>query len=121
MNTVERAAAQMLSLVVAVFAIGCTSVEPLARLRDDDPANVAAEEAENAKPPAIQIAETEASTPSPPTPSPTPSGKDSAAPDGAKAQLYTCVMHPEVRVSKPGACPKCGMTLVPVEKEGDGR
>src|SRR3954463_1046473 len=25
---------------------------------------------------------------------------------------YTCVMHPEVKMDKPGKCPKCGMTLV---------
>ena len=26
--------------------------------------------------------------------------------------IYTCPMHPEVKTSKPGKCPKCGMTLV---------
>ena len=26
--------------------------------------------------------------------------------------IYTCPMHPEVQMSKPGNCPKCGMTLV---------
>jgi FtsP/CotA-like multicopper oxidase with cupredoxin domain/uncharacterized Zn finger protein (UPF0148 family) len=26
--------------------------------------------------------------------------------------VYTCPMHPEVQQSKPGNCPKCGMTLV---------
>lgn len=25
---------------------------------------------------------------------------------------YTCTMHPEVVMDKPGKCPKCGMTLV---------
>ncbi|HJQ25768.1 MAG TPA: heavy metal-binding domain-containing protein [Blastocatellia bacterium] len=30
------------------------------------------------------------------------------------ADGYTCVMHPEVRTAKPGKCPKCQMTLVPV-------
>jgi len=30
---------------------------------------------------------------------------------------YVCPMHPEVRRSEPGECPKCGMTLRPVEKE----
>lgn len=26
--------------------------------------------------------------------------------------VYTCSMHPEVKLDKPGACPKCGMDLV---------
>jgi Cu+-exporting ATPase len=30
---------------------------------------------------------------------------------------YTCPMHPEVRQSGPGTCPKCGMTLEPVLPE----
>lgn len=30
---------------------------------------------------------------------------------------YTCPMHPEVVRSKPGKCPKCGMTLVPMKKK----
>ena len=28
--------------------------------------------------------------------------------------MYTCPMHPEIRESEPGACPKCGMALEPV-------
>jgi Cu2+-exporting ATPase len=32
--------------------------------------------------------------------------------------LYTCPMHPEIIQDKPGNCPKCGMTLVPVETKG---
>ncbi|NOZ93860.1 MAG: heavy metal translocating P-type ATPase [Acidobacteria bacterium] len=37
----------------------------------------------------------------------------SAAPVAAKAgeRIYTCSMHPEVRLDAPGSCPKCGMTL----------
>ena len=31
-----------------------------------------------------------------------------------KAEEYTCSMHPDTRTSAPGKCPKCGMTLVPV-------
>jgi hypothetical protein len=34
-----------------------------------------------------------------------------AAPADA-AVVYTCLMHPEVTSTKPGKCPKCGMTLV---------
>ena len=29
--------------------------------------------------------------------------------------IYTCPMHPEVRRSRPGTCPICGMTLEPVQ------
>ena len=29
-----------------------------------------------------------------------------------KRVIYTCEMHPEVQMDKPGNCPKCGMTLV---------
>ena len=35
-------------------------------------------------------------------------------PDGScdiGSTCYTCPMHPEIRQSKPGACPKCGMAL----------
>ena len=38
-----------------------------------------------------------------------PSGQD------ARTGLYTCPMDPEVRETKPGACPECGMALEPVE------
>src|SRR5262245_31465341 len=33
--------------------------------------------------------------------------------DAAPARSYICPMDPEVRESKPGACPKCGMALEP--------
>ena len=33
--------------------------------------------------------------------------------DGAEQGAYVCPMDPEVRESKPGACPKCGMALEP--------
>ena len=42
-------------------------------------------------------------------------GEHAAAP----AQ-YTCPMHPEVVSDAPGSCPKCGMTLVPVDHTKDG-
>src|SRR5712691_5202764 len=31
----------------------------------------------------------------------------------AQAPTYTCPMHPEVTQDQPGACPQCGMALVP--------
>ena len=43
------------------------------------------------------------------------------ADEGAEAEpvsedaVYTCPMHPEVRQRGPGACPKCGMALEPLE------
>lgn len=43
------------------------------------------------------------------------SPKGAAAPDPVEA-AFTCPMHPEVRSSQPGTCPKCGMTLVKKEK-----
>ena len=39
-------------------------------------------------------------------------------PSAASADMereYTCPMHPEVRQKAPGACPKCGMALEPVD------
>lgn len=30
-------------------------------------------------------------------------------------RLWTCAMHPEVRLPEPGRCPKCGMPLIPLE------
>ena len=36
--------------------------------------------------------------------------KASGSPDTA-SKTYTCPMHPEVKASKPGPCPKCGMAL----------
>ncbi len=33
--------------------------------------------------------------------------------------LYTCPMHPEIRQDHPGACPKCGMALEPVQVKTD--
>jgi Cu+-exporting ATPase len=45
-------------------------------------------------------------------------GPAASAPEPAVAAspgtVYTCPMHPEVRRSEPGSCPKCGMALEPV-------
>jgi len=32
---------------------------------------------------------------------------------GNSGSTYICPMHPSVRQSSPGKCPKCGMALVP--------
>lgn len=36
---------------------------------------------------------------------------------GMMAQKYTCSMHPEVVMNKPGKCPKCGMALIPMKSK----
>ena len=30
-------------------------------------------------------------------------------------QIWTCSMHPQIRMDKPGKCPICGMTLIPAD------
>jgi len=45
-------------------------------------------------------------------PAPAPPASPAPAKPGVP---YTCPMHPEVRQMGPGACPKCGMALEPVE------
>ncbi len=44
---------------------------------------------------------------------PTPPGAAQAPAPASqpRAAVYTCPMHPEVRQSTPGRCPKCGMEL----------
>jgi FtsP/CotA-like multicopper oxidase with cupredoxin domain len=37
------------------------------------------------------------------------------------AQPYSCPMHPDVKSDKPGACPKCGMTLAMKQKDSRKR
>ncbi|GCE83505.1 heavy metal-binding domain-containing protein [Komagataeibacter diospyri] len=32
--------------------------------------------------------------------------------DSTPPMVWTCPMHPEIRETHPGKCPKCGMTLV---------
>ncbi|PRQ08155.1 efflux RND transporter periplasmic adaptor subunit [Enhygromyxa salina] len=35
-------------------------------------------------------------------------------------EVWTCAMHPQVRQPDPGACPICGMDLIPLSDLGDG-
>src|ERR671933_969190 len=37
--------------------------------------------------------------------------------DHVTASAYACPMHPDVTATEPGRCPRCGMTLVPVQTE----
>lgn len=49
-----------------------------------------------------------------------PHGSAAASGDEARAagETYVCPMHPEVKQSTPGKCPKCGMKLVLAPKPG---
>jgi len=47
-------------------------------------------------------------------------GMEATPPPAAPATPYTCPMHPEVVSKTPGACPKCGMALVP-KKPAEGK
>lgn len=38
------------------------------------------------------------------------------ASEQASDEVWTCSMHPQVRLPKPGRCPICGMTLIPVSQ-----
>jgi Cu+-exporting ATPase len=49
------------------------------------------------------------------------SGTTPAPPPAAEGVEYTCPMDPEVRQIGPGACPKCGMALEPVEAQAATR
>ncbi len=46
-------------------------------------------------------------------------GKTTKAPKHktSTATKYTCEMHPDVVKSKPGNCPKCGMTLTKMKSK----
>ena len=35
-----------------------------------------------------------------------------------KAEIWTCSMHPQIRMDKPGKCPICGMDLIPLVQSG---
>lgn len=46
------------------------------------------------------------------------------SPATGKSDMWTCSMHPQVRLPRPGPCPICGMKLIPTSKltakKGDG-
>lgn len=35
-------------------------------------------------------------------------------------QIWTCSMHPQIKMDKPGKCPICGMDLIPLKTAGSG-
>jgi len=50
----------------------------------------------------------------------TPANPALVTPVVAGETLWTCAMHPQIRQSKPGKCPLCGMPLIPVAKTAGG-
>jgi Cu(I)/Ag(I) efflux system membrane fusion protein len=36
----------------------------------------------------------------------------------SKSTIWTCAMHPQIRMSEPGKCPICGMELIPLGQNG---
>ncbi|MEN8124481.1 MAG: efflux RND transporter periplasmic adaptor subunit [Bacteroidota bacterium] len=36
-----------------------------------------------------------------------------------ETQLWTCSMHPQIKMEKPGSCPICGMELIPLNESKD--
>jgi len=36
----------------------------------------------------------------------------------AKKEIWTCAMHPQIKLPKPGQCPICFMDLIPLENDG---
>ena len=39
---------------------------------------------------------------------------------GADSSIWTCSMHPQIRMEEPGDCPLCGMDLIPLQTTGTG-
>jgi len=40
------------------------------------------------------------------------------ATEETKAEIWTCSMHPQIRMDKPGKCPICAMDLIPLVQSG---
>ena len=49
---------------------------------------------------------------------PTKEEKHDHAAEAAKATIWTCAMHPQIRMPEPGKCPICGMDLIPLSQSG---
>ncbi|MCF6284813.1 MAG: efflux RND transporter periplasmic adaptor subunit, partial [Candidatus Hydrogenedentes bacterium] len=49
-----------------------------------------------------------------------PAGSGAVQPTVAKAEVWTCSMHPQIQLPKPGLCPICNMTLIPLSSDDDG-
>ncbi len=50
---------------------------------------------------------------------PVPDTSQSLPKAGADATVWTCSMHPQIQQVEPGACPICGMDLIPLEPDSE--
>ena len=39
---------------------------------------------------------------------------------GSEETIWTCSMHPQIRMEEPGLCPLCAMDLIPLQSSGSG-
>ena len=102
-------------IVVAIFASACATRTILPTLDESHPASSVAAEAP-VPPPSATLergATDERSEPQRPPARTHNHGEEMGHASHRGAATYSCPMHPEVRQSSPGRCPKCGMTLVP--------
>lgn len=51
------------------------------------------------------------------SPDRTPAKHDHAS-EAAQPTIWTCSMHPQIRMDKPGKCPICAMDLIPLNQSG---
>lgn len=50
--------------------------------------------------------------------SPAKEEKHDHAAEASKSEVWTCSMHPHIRMDKPGKCPICAMDLIPLTQSG---
>ena len=104
--------------LTALLLSACAGTTPPPRFSTLDPADPKASET-NA-PPAPSLLQAPPAQPSgapPLTAEPMPMGHEHhmEAPTSEAspaAEVYSCLMHPQIKETKPGKCPICGMTLV---------
>lgn len=48
------------------------------------------------------------------------SNKEEHVHEASESQVWTCSMHPQIRMDEPGKCPLCAMDLIPVTTSGGG-
>ena len=51
-------------------------------------------------------------------PAPAKTGETVGTESPAKKRLWTCAMHPQIKLPKPGKCPICSMDLIPLDTGG---